>query len=142
MRIVRYSCSCCFYTIPLIKTQLLFLCSVRPITFPIHNQPYPHWTNQRPCTFYIHPSEPIRDPGPFTSIPLSQSETLYLSHPSPANQSETLYLSHSSPPNQSETLYLSHPSPPNRGGFRISSRGGQRYLQEVAKISQGVAKKI
>ena len=27
------------------------------------------------------------------------------------------------------------------GGFRISSRGWQRYLQGVAKISQGVAKK-
>ena len=30
----------------------------------------------------------------------------------------------------------------NRCGFRISSRGWQRHLQEVAKISQGVAKKL
>ena len=29
-----------------------------------------------------------------------------------------------------------------RGGLGISSRGWQRYLQEVAKISQGVAKQI
>ena len=29
-----------------------------------------------------------------------------------------------------------------RGGFRIFSRGWQRYLQGVAKISQGVAKKL
>ena len=29
-----------------------------------------------------------------------------------------------------------------KGGFRISSRGCQRYLQGVAKISQGVAKKL
>ena len=31
---------------------------------------------------------------------------------------------------------------PDRGGFRISSTGWQRYLQGVAKISQGVAKQI
>ena len=30
----------------------------------------------------------------------------------------------------------------SRGGFKISSRGWQRYLQGVAKIAQGVAKKL